>query len=472
MPIQLGKYFKVPAAELRRRGVLNSHVGIDDRLFVDPNLLKTIAIPEFKNARADLESYFAPVIKLLKASKKEGDVAWEAAHKRLTFREEHGTALGYANAGAFGKGVGPEMAALLTKRAKEILDLGIDATEMFELIGLFQERFGADLLSDMAVSILKERFLNYTQRVTSELNLQPQRKFSLHGKGWILPIHPYGNRALVFVPAEILTPLPVALDRSEISDVAAFNEEVRQQWNAIVSAASKDKRAVSKGEIREMLLSKPKNLADLIEVYRKAAGRKYDFDKDPDGILSWEFLGRAAAEGTPLKIDIKHPKNMEELRAVLSQIIGQFKRNIEENKLYQVLYNEDHSPRREIFAQRLFYSTADTYCEANDVDLSREPDAGNGPVDFKLSTGYHGRILVEVKKSNNPDLLHGFETQLPAYQDSEGTEESVYLILRVTEGDTGIKNLLALQAARAAEGKKVPQVIVIDARQRPPASKR
>lgn len=262
------------------------------------------------------------------------------------------------------------------------------------------------------------------------------------------------------------------MDRSEISDVAAFNEDVRRQWNAIVAAAAKSKRLVSKGEIREMLLAKPKNLVDLIEVYRKAAGHKYDFDKDPDGILSWEFVGRAAAEGTPLRIDIKQPKTLDELRTVLDQIIGQFKRNTEENKLYQVLYNEDGSPRREVFAQRLFYATADTYCEANNVDLSREPDAGNGPVDFKLSSGYRGRMLVEVKKSNNSDLLRGFETQLPAYEKSEATEESVYLILRVTEGESGIKNVLALREAGAEQGKKVPRVIVIDARQKPSASKR
>jgi hypothetical protein len=167
MPITLSKYFKMPAAELRKRGVLNAHLAIDNRLFVDPNLLKLTKIPELKDARADLERYFAPVITLLKASKKEGDVAWIAAKARLIFKEEHGTALGYAGAGEFGKAIGPDLADILVRRGKEIVDLGIDASEMFELIGLFQEKFGADLLSDMAVSILKDRFLAYTQRVTT-----------------------------------------------------------------------------------------------------------------------------------------------------------------------------------------------------------------------------------------------------------------------------------------------------------------
>jgi hypothetical protein len=274
------------------------------------------------------------------------------------------------------------------------------------------------------------------------------------------------------VPAEILTPRPVALDRSEISEVATFNDEVRQQWNAIIAEAAKEKRSVGKSEIRAMLFARPKNLADLIDVYRKAAGNRYDFDKDPDGLLSWEFIGRVAAEGAPLSIDIKQPKSMNDLRTIVKLIVGQFKKNIEENKLYQVLYNEDGSPRREVFAQRLFFATADTYCEANNVDLSREPDAGNGPVDFKLSTGYKGRILVEVKKSNNSDILHGFETQLPAYERSEATQESIYLVLRVTEGESAIKSVLALRETKMREGKKVPEIIVIDARKTPSASKR
>lgn len=472
MTLKLSKYFGVPAAELRMRGVLNAHLGIDNRLFVDPNLLKNVETPEFQNSRQDLENYFTPVIKLLKASRARNDVAWFAALKRLTFDEEHGTALGYANAGRHGRGIGIHLAHILVTRGREIVELGIDAAEMFELIGLFQEGFGPDLLSDMAVAILRERFLSYTERVTVELGLKPQKKFAIRRKEYSLPIRPNGRTALLFVPFEILTPLPVALDRSEIWEVAEFNEEVRRMWNTLLAAAAKEKRLVSKSDIREMLFSKPKNLADLIEVYRKAAVHKYDFDKDPEGILRWEFVGRAAAENAPLTIGIEKPTTMDELRQIVKLIVDQFKKNVEDNKLYQVLYKENGSPQKEVFAQRLFYATADTYCEANNIDLSREPDAGNGPVDFKLSTGYNGRFLVEIKKSNNPDLLHGFERQLPAYEKSEATQESMYLILRVAESESAIKDVFALREKQLQEGKKVPEVVVIDARKKPSASKR
>ena len=132
------------------------------------------------------------------------------------------------------------------------------------------------------------------------------------------------------------------------------------------------------------------------------------------------------------QITLKYPTTIADLRTVLDLILKRFKKNVEENRLYEFLYRDNGKPKNELFAQRLFYAVADAYCEANDVDLSREPNAGNGPVDFKLSKGYTARILVEVKKSSNSDLLNRFEKQLPAYEKSEATFESIYLIVRVT----------------------------------------
>jgi len=80
--------------------------------------------------------------------------------------------------------------------------------------------------------------------------------------------------------------------------------------------------------------------------------------------------------------------------------------------------------------------------------------------------------LVEVKKSSNSDLLHGFETQLPAYEKGEKTEESIYLILRVGESDSSIKDVLALRDKGVREKRRVPEVFVVDARRKPSASKR
>jgi hypothetical protein len=471
MPIKLSRYFGIEAAALDKQGVFDAFLGIDNKLFVDPNLLKAkLDIPEFSAARQSLTAYFSQVIKLLKASKSQGDIAWQEAEKRLTFKEENGTALGYGGVGSHGRAVGRSLARILVTRAKQIIDLGIEDPEMFELIGLFQEDIGSDLLSDMAVSILSSTFLEYTQRVSTELDLHPRESFAVTGQQWTLPVNPSGKRPLIFVPAQLLSKLPVALDRSEISEVAAFNSEVRKAWNAIVAAAREDDRSVTKEQIRDLLFARPKNLTDLISVYREAATLGYDFESDPEGLFSWDFIGRSAATANPLDIRLGQPRTVEELRAILNLIVSKFKKLVEENRLYEFLYKEDGRPKHEVFAQRLFYAVADTYCEANNLDLNREPNAGNGPVDFKLSTGYKGRVLVEVKKSSNSHLIDGFEQQLPEYEKSESTDESMYLIVRVSDSDSSIKSVLSLRDRKVKEGKKVPQIVVVDGRKKESAS--
>ena len=77
-----------------------------------------------------------------------------------------------------------------------------------------------------------------------------------------------------------------------------------------------------------------------------------------------------------------------------------------------MFYDDNNKLSHEIFAQLLFYGFADTYCESNNIDLNREPNAGRGPVDFKFSRGYHSKVTVEVKYSSNNCVVHGFTTNI------------------------------------------------------------
>lgn len=78
-------------------------------------------------------------------------------------------------------------------------------------------------------------------------------------------------------------------------------------------------------------------------------------------------------------------------------------------------------PRPESMSQMLFYMIASVYCKINNLDITPEAETGRGPVDFKVSSGFSDRVLVEVKLSSNPGLLHGYTTQL------ELAEFDVYL---------------------------------------------
>ena len=87
--------------------------------------------------------------------------------------------------------------------------------------------------------------------------------------------------------------------------------------------------------------------------------------------------------------------------------------------------------RNEKSVRLIFYAIADSYCKANDIDISPEADTGTGEIDFKFSTGYKSRVLVEVKLSDNPKLLAGYDKQLEIYKDSEQTSKGVYVVVDI-----------------------------------------
>ncbi len=77
----------------------------------------------------------------------------------------------------------------------------------------------------------------------------------------------------------------------------------------------------------------------------------------------------------------------------------------------------------EKYAQRLFFAVAYNYCKVNNLDITLEADSGTGPVDFKLSTGFDSRVLVEVKLSSNGKLVAGYQKQLESYKAAEETRD-------------------------------------------------
>ncbi|MBD2097345.1 hypothetical protein H6F90_19790 [Trichocoleus sp. FACHB-591] len=90
---------------------------------------------------------------------------------------------------------------------------------------------------------------------------------------------------------------------------------------------------------------------------------------------------------------------------------------------------EERVPKKENAAQITFVSVVRSYCQANNIDLTREANIGRGPVDFKFSSGYSDRALLEVKLASNPKLLKGLESQLTTYLRAEQIKYGYYLII-------------------------------------------
>ncbi len=471
MPKRLSDVLGVSRAALEREGAFDGFVDIDAPFHTDPHLLRNVRTLELKTSHDRLKEYFTRIIKLLEVSQTAEDRFFREVVRRMRFREIKYLRLGYSLSGSAGRGIGERLANAIAHTAKELVNAGIKDPEIFELVGLLEEGVGADRISDMTIRIILPDLLAFTQRVGQNLKVETTPVI-YEEKEYSLPVIPEDSAFLILVPREILRHLPVAFDWSDVDIVCVYNEALRAKVNALIGKTWREARIQhTKHEIRSVVLRHPRLMRELIDLYTAKKGMHYDFDRDPDGLVSWSDIAVTYAKQFPLLFAVTRPKTDQDLVACVKTICDQFSTLVENNGLNQLLY-EKKKLKHERFAQLLFYGIADAYCAANDLDLSREPNAGRGPVDFKISKGYYGKVTVEVKYSSNPAVVRGFSDQLPEYNRAEKSTHSIYLILRTTKGTASIESVLTSSALAKRQGNRVPEVIVVDARLKPSASRK
>ncbi len=121
--------------------------------------------------------------------------------------------------------------------------------------------------------------------------------------------------------------------------------------------------------------------------------------------------------------------------------------------------------------QRLFFAVAYSYCKTNNLDVTPEADTGNGPVDFKFSKGFGGRVLVEIKLSTNPKLVKGYTRQLETYKTAEETQKGFYLVVDVGQMGNKEKALLDVKNDASACGQEFSPLTFVNGLRKPSASK-
>ena len=476
-PIHFSVHFGVPSELLENAGVLDPSLNVDTKLFIDPLLLERSVHTEIStDALATFQNYFHTVIRLLAASTQEGDVGWRSACKLLWFAEVKGTCLGFGAGSISGSGSGPEMRNRLTKTAKQILDLGINDPDLFVAMALFEDKFGPDHISDMTTNIVCEHLLAFNARVLATLPVpcHPTSIILKNGRRYTasLPRNPFvvGGSPIILVPNDILRALPFAADWADVGRVAAENEMYRQNLNDHVARIWETKTRESKGNLRRWALSSKEDFETLLAILNGASPRPYDMLGDPLGEIFWRKLAETIADREPLKV--ARPKNMgeEEIASIVEQIIAQFKFLIESRRFSEELYYFG-KPRPEKAAQRLFFAIAYAYCKTNDLDLTPEAETGSGPVDFKVSSGFSRRSLVEIKLSTNKKVVAGYQRQLEAYKAGEETMKGYYVVINVGQMGARRKNLIALKATAEDRGEQTSPIIFIDGLLRLSASK-
>ncbi|HBB86762.1 MAG TPA: hypothetical protein DC047_04015 [Blastocatellia bacterium] len=391
------------------------------------------------------------------------------AIKKLIFPEIPEASLGYAQASNRGRGVTHGIATGLYTTAKAIIDAGINDPAIFEVAVLFEEKFGPDLISDMTVYMLLDELSAFNRRVAKGLGL-PIRRQHTAGKIATCVFAKSQDQPILLIPNSILADLPLATDWSEIDDVCQYNESLRRRVNRLVQKAwGGGVKRISKFQIKSVFLANPHLLRELLTSYARAKAEPYDFDTDPRGIVIWHQASREYAKKNPLYLPAV--KTTNEVYSVLKSICEHFKHLVEERGLSELLFDSDGRPKIEKASQLLFFGIADAYCVSNNIDISREPETGRGPADFKLSRGYQERVIVEVKLSSNGKYLDGLTNQLPTYLKAERANNGLLLLIKVGDHESRLKRIRDTHARLLKNGEPIPDLLIIDALKKPSASK-
>ena len=273
-----------------------------------------------------------------------------------------------------------------------------------------------------------------------------------------LPLNPYTKKGVLLVPKKFLRELPT-ISADEFFDYcwSNMNEELRDQYGIEI------KSQVKKSDIIQIARQNREWIAEY-EAYRDEKGSKaYDIAKDPKGYYKWVIDTLNYVRENAYKFII--PKNESDFDKFTQEVIEQYEHFIEDNSGYKLLWDDKgRRPKSEEASQLIFTGIVKHYCKANNIDLNREVNLGRGPVDFKFSSGYENRALIEVKLAKNSKFWNGLEKQLIKYLKVEDIKKGVLLVICYNDND--LKKVSDIEKITKEVGKKNKvdlKVVVIDA---------
>lgn len=431
--------FGVSEKWLNANLIFNPTLDVDSLLFIDPFLLEHSKHKEFSECAFEAyEQKFKLIYRILSACKAEDDKLWKSAVKNFRFGETDGlsgTCLGYSKK-TDGAGFGKIKATKAVRWAKEVIDLGVDDPELFSAMSVFEEGIGPDLISDMVTNIALDCIIAFNERVIADIEKKlkvklPLKEVSIRRKKTKLPINPFSGDPVILVASDILRHLPVMDDAQSLKKVAGENDHLREQVNEHIGEIFKIQTKKDKEATKKKAMKSADAFQTLLDLLKLMESEPYSVLADPKGLLVWRDHAKKFAAEHPLEIKTKktYKNQIEEIDHVVVQIIEQFRHLVENCRLNKTFF-VNGKPRQEGYAQMLFYAIAVTYCEANDIDVSPEADAGVGPVDFKFSRGQK-KVMVEMKLSTNQAIVRGYQKQLTLYEKAEKTDYGHYVVIDV-----------------------------------------
>lgn len=445
-------------------------LSMDTKLFIDPFLIFESEHNFFQDSHQKTIDFFNQAFEIGSVTNPtKKDVRYRNLLKMMRFPEVEEVCLGYASRGTGGAGSGGGFSKVIVNSIFESIELGITNFDRFEEIGLFNEGFGCDRISDMTATLLKKELIEYTKEICKRNNVPTKQikitqfNYNLRYKRWDdkiieLPINPYTNKAIILVPAMFLRELPT-LSAEEFYNFcwANKNEELRDQYGIEI------KSQINKSEIIRIARQNRIWVKEYEDYLIKNGSKPYNIELDPKGYYSWVQETSIYVKDNPTVFTI--PTNHKTFTEFSKEIIGEFEQFIENNSGYKLLWDENGlRARSEEAVQLLFTGIVKHYTRANNIDLSREVNLGRGPVDFKFSSGYENRVLIEVKLAKNTKFWNGLEKQLVKYLEVEEIKNGFFLVICYNENDLKkIKDIEKKAKDIGQENGVNLEVIIIDA---------
>ena len=448
---------------------------IDSKIWIDPFLIYSQEFGPFIGAHEEVVAFFQVAYEAVAKSK--GSVAsahWRRATRMLAFPERPEFCLGYTDSGTDGSGSGPDLTKALVAGLWRAIELGLKNLDHFEEVQIFQRGIGPDRVSDAVAKILFSRFVEYTQLVCDRHGVETTEHHYLEGRfnqdkrlweplHFQAPVNPISGQPVLLCPQFFLRTLPTI----NANDFWKFSA---QHSPDIINAKFGDdiQSRVDKGRIIDLAVSYPDLVDQFVEHARNSEPQPYPFKLDPQLLFRWYMASQKWAASTPLD-----ERALKTFPAFLKALAESFRDFVEQNRGWQLLWNDNGTPRAEEAAQNLFMGVVSHYCRANDIDVSREANIGRGPVDFKVSRGWRSRALVELKLAKNTKFWSGLRRQLPTYMKAEGIKQGVFLV--VCFNDKDLERIGGIEAiARSISktlGYKIDVEVVDASKDKPSASK-
>ncbi|QBI21295.1 hypothetical protein ER308_18100 [Egibacter rhizosphaerae] len=449
----------------------------DTKLFIDPFLLyREDELPDshWYGAHSGIIEHFQQVFELLAlAGCDSKHLPYRVALGALSFREPREFCLGYTAEGTRGAGSAKGFAKLIAAAMCDAIRRGRKELRHFEELGVLHEGIGPDRISDMACTVLKSKFLSYTQTVARRHGLQldthklPNASFDNEAYSWRsdsvwLPTNPYSSGPLLLTPARFLNDLPTL----NADDWWAAQEahELRDRFNLDVV------RRVDKKTIVDLANRDPAAVEAWAKRRESERARPYDLRRDANGVYRWDIESRKYAEENP--ISLADPETHEQFLDVVEALIERFRHFVENDGGWRLLW-DDRGPKPESAAQLLFRGLARTYCELHGINVDREVLLGDGAVDFKFSSGYEHRALLEVKKVENGKFWNGLNAQLPKYLEDDRCVDGWLLAVRFQGRGVSVQRVKNIPEAVDSVSQRLGMNIrysLVDARRSPSAS--